>query len=60
MYESHFGLTGTPFGLNPDPAFFFGSKGHSHALSYLKFGVYQGEDPASHAVELLDKTKTAV
>jgi len=43
MYESHFGLTGTPFGLNPDPAFFFGSKGHSHALSYLKFGVYQGE-----------------
>ena len=23
-------------------------------------GVYQGEDPASHAVELLEKTKTAV
>jgi len=43
MYESHFGLTGAPFGLNPDPTFFFGSKGHSHALSYLKFGVYQGE-----------------
>ncbi|WP_280154002.1 XrtA/PEP-CTERM system-associated ATPase [Piscinibacter sp. XHJ-5] len=43
MYESHFGLTAAPFSLNPDPAFFFGSRGHSNALSYLKFGVYQGE-----------------
>ena len=43
MYESHFGLTGTPFNLTPDPAFYFDSKGHSNALSYLKFGVYQGE-----------------
>lgn len=43
MYEAHFGFTGTPFGLNPDPAFYFGSKGHNSALSYLKFGVHQGE-----------------
>src|SRR5215831_18691205 len=43
MYESHFGFSGQPFSLNPDPAFFFGSKGHSSALSYLQFGVYQGE-----------------
>jgi UDP-N-acetylglucosamine 2-epimerase len=43
MYESHFGFTGSPFSLNPDPHFFFGSKGHSNALSYLKFGVYQSE-----------------
>jgi general secretion pathway protein A len=43
MYESHFGFTGTPFNLTPDPAFYFDSKGHSNALSYLKFGVYQGE-----------------
>jgi general secretion pathway protein A len=43
MYESYFGFTGAPFSLNPDPTFFFGSKGHSNALSYLKFGVYQGE-----------------
>jgi putative secretion ATPase (PEP-CTERM system associated) len=43
MYEAHFGFTGTPFGLNPDPDFYFGSKGHAHALSYLKFGVHQGE-----------------
>jgi putative secretion ATPase (PEP-CTERM system associated) len=43
MYESHFGLTGSPFQLNPDPAFFYDSRGHSHALAYLKFGAHQGE-----------------
>lgn len=43
MYESKFGLTGPPFQLNPDPAFYFDSRGHSNALSYLKFGVHQGE-----------------
>jgi len=43
MYEQHFGLTGAPFQLNPDPAFFYDSRGHSHALSYLKFGAHQGE-----------------
>ncbi|MFL6676811.1 MAG: XrtA/PEP-CTERM system-associated ATPase [Burkholderiaceae bacterium] len=43
MYEKHFGLTGSPFQLNPDPAFFYDSRGHSHALSYLKFGAHQGE-----------------
>jgi putative secretion ATPase (PEP-CTERM system associated) len=43
MYESHFGLSGSPFRLNPDPAFYFGSRGHSSALSYLKFGVFQSE-----------------
>ncbi len=43
MYESHFGLSAAPFLLNPDPSFFFDSKGHSSALSYLKFGLYQAE-----------------
>ncbi|MDO9004513.1 MAG: XrtA-associated ATPase [Aquabacterium sp.] len=43
MYETHFGFTGAPFLLNPDPSFFFDSKGHSSALSYLKFGLYQAE-----------------
>src|SRR5690349_985488 len=43
MYESHFGFSSTPFNLNPDPAFYFQSKGHGNALSYLRFGVYQGE-----------------
>ena len=43
MYETHFGLSGSPFQLNPDPAFFYDSRGHSHALAYLKFGAHQGE-----------------
>ncbi|HEX5358044.1 MAG TPA: XrtA/PEP-CTERM system-associated ATPase [Aquabacterium sp.] len=43
MYESYFGLTGAPFLLNPDPSFYFDSRGHSSALSYLKFGLYQAE-----------------
>ncbi len=43
MYESFFGLSGAPFLLNPDPSFYFDSKGHSSALAYLKFGLYQAE-----------------
>lgn len=43
MYESFFGLTGAPFLLNPDPSFYFDSRGHSSALAYLKFGLYQAE-----------------
>jgi general secretion pathway protein A len=43
MFESQFGLSGPPFQLSPDPAFYFDSRGHSHALAYLKFGIYQGE-----------------
>lgn len=43
MYESHFGLSAKPFQLNPDPDFFFGSRGHKRALAYLEYGLHQGE-----------------
>lgn len=43
MFESHFGFSSSPFALNPDPGFFFASKGHARALAYLKYGVYQRE-----------------
>ena len=43
MYESHFNLTAKPFQLSPDPKFFFNSRGHKRALSYLRYGVEQGE-----------------
>ncbi len=43
MYETHFGFSGPPFQLNPDPEFYFGSAGHSKALSYLRYGAQQGE-----------------
>jgi general secretion pathway protein A len=43
VYESFFGLTGKPFQLNPDPAFFYGSRGHKRAFAYLQYGVHQSE-----------------
>lgn len=43
MYESFYGLTAKPFQLNPDPAFFFGSRGHKRAFAYLEYGLYQSE-----------------
>jgi putative secretion ATPase (PEP-CTERM system associated) len=43
MYESFFGLSAKPFQLNPDPDFFFGSRGHKRALAYLEYGLHQGE-----------------
>ena len=43
MYESFYGLTGKPFQLNPDPAFYFGSRGHKRAFAYLEYGLYQSE-----------------
>jgi general secretion pathway protein A len=43
MYESHYGLDAKPFQLTPDPKFFFASKWHKRALSYLQYGLSQGE-----------------
>jgi general secretion pathway protein A len=43
MYESYFGLTGKPFQLNPDPSFYYGSRGHKRAFAYLEYGLYQSE-----------------
>jgi putative secretion ATPase (PEP-CTERM system associated) len=43
MYQDYFGLSAKPFQLNPDPDFFFGSRGHKRALAYLEYGLHQGE-----------------
>src|SRR5437763_17180107 len=43
MYESFYGLTGKPFQLNPDPAFYFGSRQHKRAMAYLEYGLHQNE-----------------
>jgi general secretion pathway protein A len=43
MYEDFYGLSGKPFQLNPDPAFYFGSRGHKRAFAYLQYGLYQSE-----------------
>jgi len=43
MYEAFYGLAGKPFQLNPDPEFFFASRGHARAYAYLQYGLYQSE-----------------
>ena len=43
MYESFYGLTSKPFQLNPDPAFYYGSKQHQRAKAYLDYGVMRNE-----------------
>ena len=43
MYEQFYGLTGRPFQLTPDPEFYFESASHKKAMSYLGYGLQQGE-----------------
>ena len=43
MFHDFYGLTGKPFQLTPDPAFYFRSITHRKALSYLGYGLAQGE-----------------
>ncbi|MFA7602986.1 MAG: XrtA/PEP-CTERM system-associated ATPase [Novosphingobium sp.] len=43
MYDEFYGLTGRPFQLTPDPAFYFESVTHRKALSYLSYGLAQSE-----------------
>jgi putative secretion ATPase (PEP-CTERM system associated) len=43
MYEAYYRLAAKPFQLSPDPGFFYDSKGHRRAMSYLEYGLHQGE-----------------
>ncbi len=43
MFAEYYGLTGKPFQLTPDPDFYFRSVTHRKALSYLGYGLAQGE-----------------
>jgi type II secretory pathway predicted ATPase ExeA len=43
MYDDFYGLAGRPFQLTPDPRFYFESGTHRKALSYLGYGLAQGE-----------------
>lgn len=43
MFDNFYGFTGRPFQLTPDPAFYFESLTHRKALSYLGYGLAQGE-----------------
>lgn len=43
MYENYYQLRDRPFQLNPDPRFFFASRGHRRAFAYLEYGLSLGE-----------------
>lgn len=43
MFDDFYGFRGRPFQLTPDPAFYFESLTHRKALSYLNYGLAQGE-----------------
>jgi general secretion pathway protein A len=43
MYDQYYGFSGRPFQLTPDPHFYFESLTHRKALSYLGYGLAQGE-----------------
>ena len=43
MYDDHFGLSGRPFQLTPDPRFWFETATHRKAMAYLGYGLAQGE-----------------
>lgn len=43
MFEEFYGFEAKPFQLTPDPDFYFRSATHRKALSYLGYGLAQGE-----------------
>ncbi len=43
MYDEHYGLSGRPFQLTPDPRFWFDTVTHKKAMAYLGYGLAQGE-----------------
>ncbi len=43
MYTDFYKLNNMPFQLSPDPSFFYASPGHKRVLSYLQYGVHQGD-----------------
>lgn len=42
-YIEYFGLTEKPFGLTPDPFFYFESQSHKEAVDHLSFFLAQKE-----------------
>ena len=43
MYESHFGFRELPFGLTPDPSYFFACSSYREALNTLLVAAFNGE-----------------
>ncbi len=43
LYIEHFGLNRDPFGLTPDPEFFYASQIHATTLEWVKYAIEQHE-----------------
>lgn len=43
MYEAYYGFSAKPFQLNPDPTFYFDSRQHRRAMSFLEYGLHKNE-----------------
>ncbi|HJW56718.1 MAG TPA: XrtA/PEP-CTERM system-associated ATPase [Burkholderiaceae bacterium] len=43
MYEAFYGLHDKPFQANPNPLFYFASRQHQRAMSYLDYGLHCNE-----------------
>jgi general secretion pathway protein A len=43
MYERFYSFSANPFHLTPDSRFFFGSREHRRAMSFLEYGISQRE-----------------
>jgi putative secretion ATPase (PEP-CTERM system associated) len=43
MYDDFYGLSGKPFQLTPDPAFWYDTGTHRKAMAYLTYGLSEGE-----------------
>lgn len=43
MQDDHYGLSERPFALTPDPKFWFDTATHKKAMTYLGYGLSQGE-----------------
>ena len=73
MYDEYYGLAFRPFQVTPDPLSYFESSTHSKALSYLGYGLAQGEGIiiitgdigagkstlVSHLMQTIDRTRMA-
>lgn len=71
MYTDFYHFAGQPFQLTPDPHFYFDSSAHRKAMTYLGYGLAQGEGfivitgeigsgkttIVSHLAETLDRSK---
>ena len=45
--------------LNPDPAFFYGSRGHRRAMAYLEYGLHQSEGDVTLDLSRVGEIDTA-